>query len=151
MAISIYMATEFFTVYSLVDITNTGVTRLTASNEHERNQQRNWETVLQVVGLRAQPIHIEGPVQTELEVSYLNFGDLYEGRHQVWVSCFGVEHSDVYLVGNNPVAGLEKDFEQVPVITGLNETARFLLPIFYTHGTIKNIYFKPGQIDVNSI
>ncbi len=151
MAISNSMATEFFTVYSLVDITATGVTRLTADNEHDRNQQRNWETVLQVFSMKAQPVHIEGPVCTELDVGYLNFGDMFEGHHKVWVACVGVEHADVYLEDDDPVAKLKIDFAQVPVVTGLSETARFMLPIFYTHGSIKNIYFKPGQIDVNSI
>lgn len=151
MAISIYMSKEFYSIYSLVDITATGVTKVTGDAELTRNQQRNWETVLQVVGIRAQPITIEGPVVTELDVGYLEFGSMYEGKHKVWVACVGIEHSDVYLEDNNPVAGLESDFAQVPVVTGLTETARFLLPIFYTHGTIKNIYFKPGQIDVNSI
>lgn len=151
MAISIYMATEFFTVYTLVDVTATGVTRLTAENEFERNQQRNWETILQVISMKAQPVYVEGPVQTELDVGYLEFGEIFEGRHQVWVACVGIEHTDVYLEGNDPVAGLKNDFAQVPIVTGLNESARFMLPIFYTHGTIKNIYFKPGQFDVNSI
>lgn len=151
MAISMYMAQEFYTVYSLVDITSTGVTRFSPEQEKERNQQRNWETLLQVFSLRAQPITIQGPVKTDLEVGYLDFGSMYEGRHQVWVACIGIEHVDVYKEGDNPVAGLESDFEQVPVITGLDETARFMLPIFYTHGAIKNIYFKPGQTDLNSI
>ena len=151
MAISIIMATEFFTVYTLVDVTATGVTRLAGNNEYQRNQQRNWETLLQVIGLKAQPVHIEGPICTELDVGYLEFGNMFEGRHRVWVACIGIEHTDVYLTGDNPVAGLENDFAQVPITSGLNETARFMLPIFYTHGAIKNIYFKPGQIDVNSI
>lgn len=145
------MSTEFYTIYSLVDITATGVTRYTGDNELARNQQRNWETILQVFSLRAQPIHVEGPVLTELDVGYLDFGGMYEGRHRVWVSCIGIEHKNIYTEGDNPVAGLESDFAQIPVITGLEETARFILPIFYTHGSIKNIYFKPGQIDVNSI
>jgi hypothetical protein len=145
------MSTEFYTIYSLVDITATGVTRYTGDNEQARNQQRNWETILQVFSLRAQPIHIEGPVLTELDVSYLDFGSMYEGRHRVWVACIGIEHQNIYIEDANPVAGLESDFAQVPVIIGLEETARFMLPIFYTHGAIKNIYFKPGQIDVNSI
>lgn len=151
MAISIYMSVEFYTVYSLIDITETGVTRFASDAETARNQQRNWETVLQVFSMRAQPIHIEGPVRTELDVGYLEFGSMYEGRHQVWVACIGIEHKDIYLEDSNPVAGLEADFAQVPVVTGLEETARFMLPIFYTHGAIKNIYFKLGQIDVNSI
>lgn len=151
MAISIYMATEFFTVYTLVDVTATGVTRLTSDNEIQRNQQRNWETLLQVISMKAQPVHVEGPVCTELDVGYLEFGEMFEGRHKVWVTCIGVEHVDLFLKDEDPVAGLKEDFEQVPVVSGLSETARFMLPIFYTHGAIKNIYFKPGQIDVNSI
>ncbi len=37
---------------SLVDITATGVTR---GEGKQRNQQRNWETVLQTIGILTQP------------------------------------------------------------------------------------------------
>lgn len=150
MAISNVMSIEFYTLYTLVDITATGVLN-TIGDETKRNQQRNWETVLQVCGIRAQPVMVNGPTMFDAELSYFDFGEFYSGRQNIWCACIGIEHKDVYLVGDNPVAGLEKDFEQVPVITGLNETAKFILPIFHTHGAIKNIYFKPGQIDLNNI
>jgi hypothetical protein len=49
----------------------------------------------------------------------------------------------VYDLPGKPIAGLLQDLEQVPIITGLTETAGFMLPIFYPHGTIKNIYITP--------
>jgi len=143
---------QFFTGYTLVDITATGVTRHRTDQEFERNQQRNWETVLQALGLKTQPMMIKGPIYTDsnLDIGW-EFGEFYQGQHRIWIWTFGIEHEDVYGTYDDPTAGLLKDFEQVPVITGLNETARFMLPIFYPHGAIKNIYFKNLAIDLNNI
>ena len=143
---------QFYTGYTLVDITATGVTRYRPEQEHQRNQQRNWETVLQTIGLRTQPMAIHGPVRTESNLADgWEFGETYQGRHSIWLWTFAVEHEDVFATYDDPIAGLLKDFEQVPVITGLDESARFLLPIFYPHGAIKNIYFKNSAIDLNNI
>ena len=133
---------QFFHGYTLVDITATGVTRATEHNELERNQNRNWETVLQCIGLRTQPQHIHEPITAELELSNLEFGDFYTGQQKIWMWQWAVEVSGIYDMSDKPLGGLMQDFEQVPIITGLNETARFMLPIFYPYGTIKNIYFK---------
>lgn len=143
---------KFFTGVTLVDITATGVTRHRAEQELERNQQRNWETVLQVIGLRSQPQLIEGPIVKEFEIDHASgFGEMYRGNHSVWIFCFGVESEDVFLHNSDPVGGLDLDFAQVPIICGLEETARFMLPIFYPYGAIKNIYFKTGRIHLNTI
>jgi hypothetical protein len=143
---------KFFTGVTLVDITATGVTRHRVEQELERDQQRNWETVLQVIGLRAQPQLIEGPVCREYAIdSSGGFGEMYHGVQKVWLFCFGVESEDVFLYNDDPVGGLDKDFAQVPVVCGLTETARFMLPIFYPYGAIKNIYFKTGRIYLNTI
>jgi hypothetical protein len=143
---------QFYTGYTLVDITATGVTRYRPEQEFERNQQRNWETVLQTMGLRTQPLMINGPICTESNLADgWNFGEYYQGRHKIWAWTFAIEHQDVFLVGDNPQGGLETDFEQIPVVTGLAETARFMLPIFYPHGAIKNVYFKNLAIDLNNI
>ena len=140
---------NFFTIYTLVDITATGVTRNNAGDDLQRNQQRNWETVLQVVGLRAQPIMIDGPVCLESELDAYEFGEMYTGRQKVWSVSIGVEHRDVYAGNNDALYGLTQDFAQVPVVCGLTETAKFMLPIFYPNGPIKNIYFKLGQTVLN--
>jgi hypothetical protein len=143
---------RFFTGVTLVDITATGVVRHSAEKELERNQQRNWETVLQVIGLKAQPIMVEGPICREYVIDETTcFGEMYHGVQKVWIWCFGVEHDDVFLDNTDPVGGLDKDFAQVPIICGLEETARFMLPIFYPYGAIKNIYFIDGRIQLNTI
>ena len=143
---------QFFTGYTLVDITATGVTRYRLDQEFQRNQQRNWETILQTIGLRTQPMMLKGPVATESNLSDgWEFGASYQGRHRIWIWTFAVEHEDIFGTYDDPVAALLKDFEQVPIISGLNETARFMLPIFYPHGAIKNIYFKNLAIDLNNI
>jgi hypothetical protein len=131
---------QFFQGYSLVDITPTGIIRGT-NNEYERNQQRNWETVLQCIGLRTQPHNISEPESTLAELKWLQFGDFYSGEQRIWTWTWAIEGLGAYDLNEKPLAGLLQDFEQVPVITGLDETARFMLPIFYPHGTIKNIYF----------
>lgn len=141
----IYMNTEglqFFTGYSLVDITATGVTRSVDPENLERNQQRNWETVLQCMNLRTQPLHIQKPVLYKAPLEAFNFGDMYEGNHSVWIWHWAVEATGVYDLPNKPLGGLHQDFEQVPIITYLQDTARFMLPIFYPYGSIKNVYFE---------
>ena len=132
---------HFFQGYTLVDITATGVIR-GDNDSTERNQQRNWETVLQCMGLRAQPQHIQPPaIATFEDITIAEFGDFYTGTQKIWAWSWAVEQEGIYDLGNDPLAGLLKDFEQVPIVTGLEETARFMLPIFYPYGTIKNIYF----------
>ena len=130
--------------FSLVDITATGVIRGNADNQLDRNQQRNWETLLQCIGLRTQPQHIQEPTKSVIsDLSLLKFGDFYQGQDQaIWTWSWAVEAPEVYDLPNKPMGGLLQDLEQVPIITGLTETARFMLPIFYPHGSIKNIYIE---------
>jgi len=143
----------FYTGVTLVDITATGVIRHTNENELQRNQQRNWETVLQCIGIKAQPQHIDGPYivqDTEVDATS-HFPEIYYGKQKCWVFSFGVEYEDVFLKNGDPVGALDDAFAQVPIICGLEETARFMLPIFYPYGSIKNIYFIKGRINLNTV
>lgn len=140
---------EYYRMYSLVDITKTGITR--GDGMLARDQQRNYETVLQAVGLISQPIEVQPPVFTHAHTEWLEFGEFFQGEHAVWVWQFAVEHSDAFTIGTNPVGKLNEVFDQVPIICGLDETARFMLPIFYPYGTIKNVYFKKGYLDINNV
>ena len=139
----------YYTGITLVDITQTRVTRCHDADNILRNQQRNWETVIQCIGLRSQPMHIEGPVVVTTELEDLEFGEFYEGIHKVWVWTWSIEHAEIYTNSTSPIGGLLADFEQVPVITYLSETARFILPIFHPYGAIRNIYFRQGRFDYN--
>lgn len=144
-----YSQEKTFLGYTLVDITPTGVVRSDVEHDKERNQQRNWETVLQCIGIRAQPLETSWRVD-EVELDNYEFGEFYSGKHKVWSFAFAVDHTDAFGSIDDPTHLLHLDFDQVPVITYLGETARFLLPVFYTHGAIKNIYFKPAYFGVNT-
>jgi len=135
---------KHYTCYTLVDITETGVIRDSEAQQLARNQQRNWETVLQCISLLAQPMEIAQlmPCPCECVEKQFEFGSEYRGSHRVWIFNFSVEHEDVFSNGPDQFARLNCVIDQVPVITYLEETARFLLPILYTSGPIKNIYFK---------
>jgi hypothetical protein len=141
---------QYFTGFTLVDITATGVTR--GIDDHRRSQHSNWETVLQAIGLGAQPMDVTEPIILEdVNTDYLEFGEFYEGSHRVWAWTFGVEHANVFAENTDPLSRLNQYFEQVPVISGLDESARFMLPIFHPYGSIRNIYFKTGRKDINNI
>jgi hypothetical protein len=141
---------DFYTLFTLVDITNTGITNSNFGGDLARDQQRNWETVLQTIGLRAQPVDTEGPAIFDVgDIGLFEFGEMFQQKQKVWTMSFGVEHRDVFKSDNDPTASLCEDFNQVPIITGLTETAHFMLPIFYTSGAIKNIYFKTGRLELN--
>jgi hypothetical protein len=140
---------EYYRMYSLIDITKTGQTR--GEDSLERDQQRNYETVLQAIGLITQPQELQPPVTTHAHMEWLEFGEFFQGEHKVWVWQFAVEHTNVFAIGTNPVGRLNEAFDQVPFISGLDETARFMLPVFYPYGTIKNVYFKKGYWDINNI
>jgi hypothetical protein len=138
----------FFQGFTLVDITATGVIRSQDLDNAERNQQRNWETLLQCIGLRTQPQNIQEPITSTCEdIGVAEFGDFYTGTQKIWTWSWTVEREGVYDLADVPLAGLLQDIEQVPIITGLEETARFMLPIFYPYGTIKNIYIKQVTIE----
>ena len=99
---------QYYTGFTLVDITNTGVTRSRPGNDHERNQQRNWETLIQVLSLRTQPLEMDGPHDSEYEITGDSiFGEMYQGKHTVWHFSFGVEAVSVFK-NNKSEHGLPK-------------------------------------------
>lgn len=132
----------WFSGYTLIDITNTGVYRPSTQLVTERNQQRNWETVVQVIGLRTQPIDIIS-AQTSKTVSMTGreFGSYYRSSQCCWKFMFFVEHNHVFGPAEHPTKFLEQDFDQIPIITGLTETVALPDPVFYTTGILKNLYF----------
>lgn len=128
-----------YIAYTLVDITDIHK----PSNTPTYNQKQNLNTFIQLAGLRSQPLSF---IVTQLEAQDLvgyRFGKRYKGLHSVWKIEFGVEHSDVYTLDDNPVHFLESDFDQVPFTPYLNETVNFVDSTFDTYSTESlNIYFQ---------
>jgi len=135
---------RIYTLHTLVDITPTGMIRNAPGRELERNQQRNWETVLQCIGLIAQPTVISWSIKQAHDIT--EFGEMYHDTKSqtVWTMSFSVDHEDVFRGDGSEFGALERCFNEVPIIPYLVETAKFILPIFYSSGAIKNIYFKSG-------
>ena len=96
-----------------------------------RNQQRNWETILQVVSLKTQALDITNPVIMTREAK------------KVWQFSFGIEHEDIYNDGTDKLGLLKQEVHGVPMIIGLNETYSegFLMPYLLATGENQNIMF----------
>lgn len=134
-------------VYTLFDITATGVTGPYRKSdlditewELQRNQQRNWETLIQVVGMRAQPDIVSEPIKTTGSFTDYNFGLQYTGELTVWSFVFRIEHMDVYSNKDSDVGVLLSDMQHVPIISGLTETASLAISAVITDASINNFY-----------
>lgn len=76
-----------------------------------RNQQRNWETVNQILALRTLPEHIVLPVV------------MLENNIKIWQFEFEVPSVSSLSLDDDVLGSLKQDCAQVPMITGLGETA----------------------------
>lgn len=96
-----------------------------------RNQQRNWETLLQVLGLRTQPDILAEPYC----------------RDGVWYFEFETANEGVYDVSGeeDPLAGLLQDCNGVPMMLNLDEQSA-VTPMLCTSGRDQNIWFEPINI-----
>ena len=128
-----------FEVHTFFDCTATGVTNNRGRNDrdsdtwhYQRNQQRNWETVLQCISLRCQPLNIQGPY-------------MFTNRENqiFWSFLFETDRADIFLKDDDPVAVLKEDCDGVPMIVGLGESERelFFTPYMITKGNTPNTYF----------
>jgi len=121
-----------FTIQTLVDITETKQYRHQPGEELAKHQQQNFVTLLQTIGLRANPIFSKGPTITKRDLSNSEFGKNYTGTHSVWTFVFDIEYEGAFTDGNSDHALLTKDLRFVPIITGLNETIDVDLAVFDT-------------------
>lgn len=142
--------------YTLFDITDTGIrSHIRAAqfpmkdkhgnvinNEKEwiraRNQQRNCETILQIISLRSQPLRIIGPRKVDVNWKTEN------KKINAWKFNFEVEHASVFYSKNNELGALVDDATGVPMLTGLNESIE-LAPYLVTSGNLLNIYFEIAE------
>ena len=96
-----------------------------------RNQQRNLETIMQMISLRAQPAIIEKPT----------------AHNGTWEFVFEVESAGVYsLTGNlDDLGALVSECEGIPMILHLTETLVSVSKMI-TQGPDQNIWFETINI-----
>jgi hypothetical protein len=126
-----------------VDITPTGIISSNSKNTFAYNQQQNYNTLVQSIGLRTQLYNISVSSVEAQDVVELCFGNRFQGLHTVWQIEFATEHTDVYRKADNYVHFLEQDCEGVAFTSNLNETVTFAENCFETvRPDIVNLRFK---------
>jgi hypothetical protein len=91
-----------------------------------RNQQRNWETLTQILGLRTQLFDMTDPVRDKSGTS--------------WMFEFETEISGAFGPDSDPTQILRTDAEGVPMILDLDNRSD-LIPVLRTYGSVQNIWF----------
>jgi len=120
-------------LYTLVDVTESGQRK--GPDKIAVGQQTNWDTLVQVIGLRANPEPVGLEVKEE-SVKDLEFGTKYKGKQKYWV--FEFELPD----GSTTIDALKNDFDLVPYISNLTETFANGVHAFLTKDSEKrNIFF----------
>ncbi len=123
------------TITTVVDITETNARK--HDNKLARNQQANYLTMLQTVGLRVNAIPVKCDVKVD-DVTDKGFGSSIIGKQRYWEFLF--EHDYEGAVTKET---LEEDFDLVPIITGLQETAVINNHAFRSKDpTERNVVFK---------
>jgi len=126
---------EYFTCYTLIDITDTGTYDPTAGNLYE--QAQNLNALLQAISLGSQPILTSVEKLTAADMDDFEFGSDFTGTHNMWVLRFASER-----VGSITVNTLVRDIDGLPIYDDLDETATFDSNVFETNdSTQTNIYF----------
>lgn len=75
---------------------------------HARNQERNWETVIQLLSLRTQVTDLVDPMPSSTRPGW-------------WEFEFDVDDARGLALGTREFGQLENDCSQVPMIVGLGE------------------------------
>jgi hypothetical protein len=112
-----------FKTYTLIDITQTRARR--GDERLLLSEQQNYLTFLQTLALRINPEITNSPSIETVDVKGRGFGSVYKGKHNVWSFEFDVPYVDALTIEM-----LEADFELVPVIINLHETAIIKKPVF---------------------
>ena len=119
------------TCYTLYDIPDRG----------NRSMIRNWNTVVQTLSLRTQPIIIDFPKVVQDNIKNYKFGKKYTnlGLVDVWIFTFTAEKLMLYATDNDPIGLLLDDANIIPMIDHNN----IIIPpkCLSTQGDLCNIYF----------
>ena len=139
-----------FACQTLFDITATGVTghckvarmpfhdragqliRDIETWNRSRNQQRNWETLTQILSLRTQLFDLTDPIQDQSGTK--------------WMFEFETESDGIYGPESDPVSVLVTDAAGVPMLRELNNDPD-IDTVLITQGKRQNIWFAPISIN----
>lgn len=123
-----------FKLYTLVDITETGSRK--GDDPRSIHQQQNFLTILQTIGLRVNPSYDISPkCFTGIPKEY-NLCTAIKGDHAIWEFSFDIEFEGALTLDM-----LTSDFDLIPFIDSLDNTATFKNAHFSTKAAQSNIQF----------
>lgn len=133
---------EYFTAYTLVDVSDTGITDPNSPDTKGYNQSQNLNVLLQLTGLRAQPIVSSVLKRETQDMADYSFGSAFSGSQTVWLVKFATEYKGAWAKAGDNTFYLVNDCDGVAVTTGLDDTVTFAANTFNTSdATNKNLYF----------
>ena len=132
-----------YKLYTLVDITRTGQYRHEPGKEADRWKEQNFQTVLQILGIRANINYANAPTVTTVKGRLVGFDT--DELIKVWRFDFTTERDFLYENNNDPVGFLKYDFHLVPYIAGLYELMEQNYAVFNTRDPGANIVFHQKQ------
>jgi hypothetical protein len=126
-------------IKTLIDITETKVSRPNQGSALAHDQHRNFTTLKQCIEIRSNISYDFSPNMEIVDVKELGF----KGKHAVWTFRFNPDRSGVYSDGSNEIGELFNDVHEVPVIEKLTETINIEKAIFdLTDSLSKNTIIK---------
>lgn len=126
---------EYFTCYTLVDISDSGVYDPNQGSTYE--QAQNLNALLQAISLSSQPVLTSVEKLVAADADDFEFGTDFTGNHNVWILRFAGER-----LGTITIANLIRDVDGLPIYDDLGETAVFDTNVFEANAADqKNVYF----------
>ena len=126
---------EFFTCYTLIDITCTGINDPVQALPYQ--QQQNFNTFCQFIGLRTQPLNIAVEQLEDQDLASFKFGSKYTGTATVWKITWSVE-----VLGYSDIPELKQDADGIPIHTNLTESVDLSSQVLETKNSQRrNLYF----------
>lgn len=129
-----------YKLITLVDITATGQYRHEQGRQKELNQQQNFDTILQTLGLRGNVYYTVKP--TVIEATGKSQGFTVNKTVKMWVFEWQMEIDYLFEKGGDPIYWLKHDFDLIPIIPNLDESMVLRRPVFSTGGSDANIIFS---------
>jgi len=117
-------------IQTLIDITDTKITKPRSGQLKEHDQYRNFTTLKQCIELRSIITYDTDPVMETKDIKGMNFGTKFKGKQNVWTFRFAPDRTGVYSDGISDIGCLVDDLHEVPIIQNLTESINISKSIF---------------------
>lgn len=122
---------EIIEIKTLIDITQTKISRLNQGTQIQIDQQKNFITLSQCIELRSIIHYDDSPKVEKVDIKHFGFGTEYKGKHNVWSFRFNPDRLGVYIDDKgNDLGLLINDLHEVPIIKNLLETINIDKAVF---------------------